>query len=51
MLLSLTLTTNTPVAGSNVVVTPATGNVVSPMPSDPVFQTPGPVYAICSPVT
>jgi len=51
MVLSLTLTTNTPVEGSKLVVTPVTVNVVWAIPIDPVFPMPGPTYAICSPVT
>ena len=51
IVLSLTLTTNTPVEGSKLVVTPATGKLVKAIPTDWVFPIPGQVYWICSPVT
>ena len=49
--LSLTLTTNNPVCGKSVVVTPVEGNVVWAIPIDWVIPIPGQVYSIFSPVT
>ena len=51
IVLSLTLTTNNPVCGNNVVVTPVEGNVVWAIPIDCVLPIPAQKYSIFSPLT